>query len=334
VKRFHLTVILVLMAAFAAAAFSRPRTVPERSRGTASILAMVAGIRAEDRAVQGPGDVQLPHQRHRREADRRPRPQAGGRLRADELTEWGMANSYLEPFQFGRGWDLEKFSLELTAPRYFPMFGYPQAWTPSTKGVLSGAPIYVADKTEAEITALGEKLRGAIVLASPPQTVFQLSDRLQPADTDQLVRIGGPEPPTERQATSVVPANAMSPLLQKLGAGAILRPGTELHGDADGRRQPADARRRRADGHRDGGALQHDRPDDAGRRRTAAAAGAPHVLPDERSQQLQRDRGDSRRGPGASGGAIVGAHLDSLPAGAGAPTTPTASSPSSRRCAS
>ncbi len=86
------------------------------------------------------------------------------------------------------------------------------------------------DKTEAEITALGEKLRGAIVLASPPQTVFQLTDRLQPADTDQPVRIGGPEPPTERQATSVVPANAMSPLLQKLGAGAILRPGAELHG--------------------------------------------------------------------------------------------------------
>jgi hypothetical protein len=110
------------------------------------------------------------------------------------------------------------------------MFGYPLAWTPSTKGVLSGAPVYVADQTEAQITALGDRLRGAIVLASPPQTVFQLTDRLQPADTDQPVRIGGPEPPAERQATSVVPANALNALLQKLGAGAILRPGTELHG--------------------------------------------------------------------------------------------------------
>jgi hypothetical protein len=147
-----------------------------------------------------------------------------------KLAEWGLANSRLEPFPFGRGWELEKFSLELTAPRYFPLVGYPQAWTPSVKGVLSGAPMYVADKTEAEITALGEKLRGAIVLASPPQTIFQLKDRLQPADTDQPVRIGGPEPPAERQASSVVPANALSSLLQKLGAGAILRPGTELHG--------------------------------------------------------------------------------------------------------
>jgi carboxypeptidase Q len=155
--------------------------------------------------------------------------QAADYVRA-KLEAWGLTNAHLEPFQFGRGWELEKFSLEMTAPRYFPMFGYPLAWTPSTKGVLTGAPIYLADKTEAEITALGEKLRGAIILASPPQTVFMLTDRLQPADTDQLVRIGGPEPPAERQATSVVPAAAMTTLLQKFGAGAILRPGTELHG--------------------------------------------------------------------------------------------------------
>jgi hypothetical protein len=149
-----------------------------------------------------------------------------------KLADWGLTDAHLEPFQFGRGWELEKFSLELTAPRYFPMSGYPLAWTPSPKGILTGTPIYLGDKTEAEITALGEKLRGAIILPSPPQTVFALTDRLQPADTDQLVRIGGPEPPKERQATSVVPLNAMTALLQKFGAGAMLRPGTELHGTA------------------------------------------------------------------------------------------------------
>jgi carboxypeptidase Q len=57
-----------------------------------------------------------------------------------------------------------------------------------------------------------------------------MTDREQPADTDRLVRIGGPEPPAERQAPPVVPANVMNPLLQRLGAGAILRPSTELHG--------------------------------------------------------------------------------------------------------
>jgi hypothetical protein len=155
--------------------------------------------------------------------------QAADYLRA-KLAEWGLSNARLEPFQFGRGWDLEKFTLELTAPRYFPMYGYPQSWTPSAKGVLSGVPIYLGDKSVEQITALGEKLRGAIILASPPQTVFDMRDRAQPADTDQLVRIGGPEPLNVRQATAPVPNNQMTPLLQKFGAGAILRPGTELHG--------------------------------------------------------------------------------------------------------
>src|SRR4029077_19937146 len=117
-----------------------------------------------------------------------------------KLAEYGLANARLEPFQFGRGWELQKFSLELTAPRYFPMYGYPQAWMPSTRGVLEGTPIYIGDKSAGEIEAIGERLRGAIVLAAPLQTVFALSDRLQPADSDRPVRIGGPEPGSARQA--------------------------------------------------------------------------------------------------------------------------------------
>ena len=194
-------------------------------------LAMVARIRAEATARSKVLETfnYLTNVTGARPTGSRAHKQAADYVRG-KLAEWGMTDSRLEPFQFGRGWELQKFSLELTAPRYFPMFGYPLAWTPSTKGVLTGTPIYLGDKTEGEITALGEKLRGAIILPSPPQTVFQLTDRQQPADTTELVRIGGPEPPKEQQATSVMPANAMNTLLQKLGAGAILRPGTELHG--------------------------------------------------------------------------------------------------------
>lgn len=147
-----------------------------------------------------------------------------------KLTDWGLSNSRLEPFEFGRGWDVEKFTLEMTAPRYFPISGYPQAWSPSPKAVLAGAPIYLGDKTAAQIEALGEKLRGAIVLPVPPQTVFDIRDRLQPADTDKPVRIGGPDPLGVRQAGPAAPANVVNPLLQKFGAGVVLRPGTEPHG--------------------------------------------------------------------------------------------------------
>ena len=138
-------------------------------------LAMVARIRAEatERSKVLETFNYITNVTGARPTGSRAHKQAADYVRA-KLDEWGLTNAHLEPFQFGRGWELQKFTLELTAPRYFPMYGYPLAWTPSTKGVLTGTPIYLADKTAAEIEALGEKLRGAIVLASPPQTVFQL----------------------------------------------------------------------------------------------------------------------------------------------------------------
>src|SRR5438477_6633181 len=58
--------------------------------------------------------------------------QAADYLR-DRLAEWGMTNPHLESFPFDRGgWELQRFTLELMAPRYFPMYGFPAAWSTST----------------------------------------------------------------------------------------------------------------------------------------------------------------------------------------------------------
>src|SRR5690606_18726341 len=46
----------------------------------------------------------------------------------DRFAEWGLSNPRLEPFEFGRGWSLEKVSAEMTAPRYMPLTAYPEAW--------------------------------------------------------------------------------------------------------------------------------------------------------------------------------------------------------------
>ena len=67
--------------------------------------------------------------------------------------------------------------------------------------VLTGTP--VGDRPPRR-SGDGGQDQGAIVLAAPVQTVFAKDDRKQPADTDQLVRIGGPEPSPVRQAASVV----------------------------------------------------------------------------------------------------------------------------------
>ena len=55
----------------------------------------------------------------------------------DRFTQWGMSNVTVESWPFGRGWTLEKLTLEMTQPRYFPLEGYPEAWSPSTRGLLN-----------------------------------------------------------------------------------------------------------------------------------------------------------------------------------------------------
>jgi hypothetical protein len=145
-----------------------------------------------------------------------------------QLEKWGISNPRLEPFFFGAGWTLDHLTLEMTKPRYFPAYGYPQAWSPSTKGVLTKT-FYLGDKTQAQIEALGEQLRGAVILASRPQVEFFRADRVQPADVAGA-RIGAPS--GGRGAGSVTPNATMNQLLERYGAGVVLQPSTGEHGTA------------------------------------------------------------------------------------------------------
>ena len=147
----------------------------------------------------------------------------------DRLSEWGMSNVAVESWPFGRGWTLEKLTLEMTQPRYFPLEGYPEAWSPSTRGALTSTPVYLGDKTADQIKAMGAKLKGAIVLPQPPQEGDRLitADRPQPGDTEERVRIGAP--PTLR-TEGLTPVRDMMPILQQLGVGLVLRPNQGQHG--------------------------------------------------------------------------------------------------------
>ncbi|HKP70778.1 MAG TPA: hypothetical protein VJV05_15930, partial [Pyrinomonadaceae bacterium] len=65
------------------------------------------------------------------------------------LAEWGLENPRLEAWEFGRGWSLEKFSVEMIEPRYAPLVGYPEAWSASTAGELIGTHVLLGDKSAA-----------------------------------------------------------------------------------------------------------------------------------------------------------------------------------------
>ena len=150
---------------------------------------------------------------------------------ADYAVEWldarGLENAHLESWEFGRGWTLEGLTLEMTDPRYFPIVGYPEAWTPSTNGEILATPIYVGDKTANELEELRPQLRGAIVLLTPPQTEFLKEDRLQPAATMESVPLGAPR---SFRAQGPVATRELVSLLQEAGAAAMLRPTQGEHG--------------------------------------------------------------------------------------------------------
>src|SRR5258705_3565008 len=139
----------------------------------------------------------------------------------DRFMEWGLANPHLEPYEFGRGWALEHISVEMTEPRYFPLIAYAEAWTPSTKGVVSGRAVYVGDKNASQIQAMAGQLRGAIVLTHLPVTEFVDGDRPQPGLDDRPVATGNPALP---QARSTTPASELMTILARAGAAVGLRP--------------------------------------------------------------------------------------------------------------
>jgi carboxypeptidase Q len=98
----------------------------------------------------------------------------------DRLAGWGLRDARLESWEFGRGWTLDKFTLEMTAPRYMPLMGYPEAWSASMDREIEGTPLFIGDKSLDELESMADRLRGAILLTQPIQTTFVREDRAQP----------------------------------------------------------------------------------------------------------------------------------------------------------
>ena len=145
-----------------------------------------------------------------------------------ELESAGLKDSHLEPWEFGRGWELTGFTLEMTAPRFMPLIGYPEGWSASTAGNVQGTPIFVGNRTAAQIEAERSSLKGAIVLTQPLQKEFVRQDRAQPTATAEPVTIGAPPMPGARRSQE--DTRLIAQVLREAGAGVLLRPSAGEHG--------------------------------------------------------------------------------------------------------
>jgi hypothetical protein len=146
-----------------------------------------------------------------------------------ELAADGLANPRLEPWPFARGWTLDKLTIEMVEPRYMPLIGYAEGWSPSTSGEIVAAPIWIAGKTADQVEAMRDRLKGAIVMSQPILTNFVRKDRVDPSAPDY---VSPPPAPAGRGGGRGANPDAqrITRMLRESGAGVLLRPSIGEHG--------------------------------------------------------------------------------------------------------
>ncbi|MFL6208502.1 MAG: M20/M25/M40 family metallo-hydrolase [Pyrinomonadaceae bacterium] len=126
----------------------------------------------------------------------------------DRLHAWGIADAHLEAWgPFGRGWSLEGFTANMSAPTFTPLIAYPKAWSPGTNGPVRGSVVFLDVKTAADLAKYKGQLKGKLVLLTPARSVAPnfLPPPARTSD-EELARLANAKPtPNEPELSSLSP---------------------------------------------------------------------------------------------------------------------------------
>ena len=91
-----------------------------------------------------------------------------GNWAVETMKKWGLVNAALEPWgDYGRGWEVEDFSISMKAPYPGYVIGYPMPWSANTDGEIH-APVFAVLTTDLLDSAFLEKheddFKGKIIL--------------------------------------------------------------------------------------------------------------------------------------------------------------------------
>ena len=119
----------------------------------------------------------------------------------EKLAGWGLKSAKLDPWgEFGKGWELEKSYIAITAPYYKPLQAYPKAWCGGTNGLKNAEVIAVTLKDSVSLDAYRGKLKGKIIVIDrlePYKQSFK-ADAHRYADSD-LLKMANAQPQEARQ---------------------------------------------------------------------------------------------------------------------------------------
>jgi len=94
-----------------------------------------------------------------------------------EFKSWGLANAATEPWgEFGKGWEIEKCYVALSAPYYQSFIAYPFGWSAATNGLLS-APVIEVSQDSTAVEKMGSELKGKIVMVIDTFTTLRSAFR-------------------------------------------------------------------------------------------------------------------------------------------------------------
>ena len=100
----------------------------------------------------------------------------------DQFKSWGLANTHLEGYPFGRGWSFSACQVRMVAPRTAVLFALPKAWTPGTHGPVRGPVMRVTVETAKDLDAYRGKVAGKILLLDEARDFKPPSESNLPPD--------------------------------------------------------------------------------------------------------------------------------------------------------
>jgi hypothetical protein len=108
----------------------------------------------------------------------------------EKMKAYGLENVKLEPWEIPIGWERGKATMKIIEPdngRWLTIAS--AAWTPGTKGKVTGDVVILKGRTKAELEKYKGKLKGAVVLLNAPSNVAPVTD---------LRYLGGGQPPAKK----------------------------------------------------------------------------------------------------------------------------------------
>jgi carboxypeptidase Q len=112
------------------------------------------------------------------------------------FAEWGL-KSWLEDYDFGRGWAMERAQVRMLSPYVQPLEALPNAWAPGTDGPVRGPVVRATLKSPEDLEEWTGKLSGKILLledaSEPEQIDAVLFERLNDESLEKIAQYEIPD---------------------------------------------------------------------------------------------------------------------------------------------